>query len=78
MDKGRGEMEVKLYYQRKSLGREDRQRLPSAFQGDRVVSARELIKLITDYPKELRKAEVGMMRIRKVYTLKEYTGDSLQ
>jgi hypothetical protein len=45
---------VKLYYQRESLGREDRERLRFAFQGDGVPSVRELIKLITDYPKGLR------------------------
>jgi hypothetical protein len=42
------------------------EKLPFAFQGDGVLSVRELIKLIRDYPirieKELRKAELGMIR----------------
>jgi hypothetical protein len=52
MDKGSGEMKVKLYYHRESLG----ETLPFAFQGDWVLSARELIILITDYPKGLRRS----------------------
>jgi hypothetical protein len=51
MDKGGGEMKVKLYYQRASVGREDRDRLAFAFQSYGILPARELIKLITDYPK---------------------------
>jgi hypothetical protein len=38
------------------IGREDRERLPFAFQGDGVLSARELIKLITDNFKGLRRS----------------------
>ncbi len=56
MDKGRDEMKVKLYYQKESLGREDRERLPFAFEGHGVLSVRQLIKLIRDYLIGLRRS----------------------
>jgi hypothetical protein len=37
MDKGRCEMKVKWYYERESLGRKDREKLPFAFEGHGVL-----------------------------------------